>query len=88
MNPKQVRRGRTVRVGGGGRRLSRSGRDGESLATQKQRIATSGTHELTDATSKTDPAVDRYMYMYLPIDREMSLEGNGICVGEHRREVC
>jgi hypothetical protein len=52
----------------------------ESLVTQKRQIAISGTHELTDASSRTDPTVEQH----LPVHREMSVDQNGICVGEHR----
>ena len=50
---------------------------------QKRRISTFDTHELTGATSRTD-AVDRR----LPVHQERSVGRNGICVGEHRQEVC
>jgi hypothetical protein len=55
----------------------------ERLGTQKRRIATSDTHELTDATTLAD-AVDRQP----PFHRDMSLDRDEICVGEHRQEEC
>jgi hypothetical protein len=46
---------------------------------QKRRIATCGTHELlvpTRAKTGDNPTVDHLV------------EGNGICIGEHRQKVC
>ena len=54
----------------------------ESLATQKQRDATTGKLELADATSRTD-AVDRD----LPIRQDKLVNLKGIRVGEQRQEV-